>query len=269
MATVLALAGTLIVLSAVMAAAWWIALKSGHSGWIDAIWSYASGIVGAVAAVLPIGETVFDGTISVRQWIVAGLAAVWGIRLGSHIVARNLKSGDDPRYAALKAQWGADYPRQLFLFLQIQALAAFILALAIFFAGHAPGPLAPTDWLGVAILVIAIGGEAIADAQLTSFRADPANRGRICDIGLWSWSRHPNYFFEWLTWCAYPVIALGSLHLHPIGALTLLAPIMMYWLLVHVSGVPPLEEHMRKSRGAAFEAYAARVSLFWPLPPQA
>lgn len=268
MATIAALFGVLLVLSVIMTAAWWIALKSGHSGWIDAIWSYASGLVGASAALIPITATGFGGDIAARQWIVAGLAAVWGIRLGSHIAARNLKSGDDPRYAALKVQWGADYPRQLFLFLQIQAIAAFVLALATFFAGHAPGPLGLTDWLGVAILVAAIIGEAVSDAQLARFRADPANRGKICDIGLWSWSRHPNYFFEWLTWCAYPVIAIGSLHVYPISTLTLLAPIMMYWLLVHVSGVPPLEDHMRKSRGSAFEAYAARVSLFWPLPPR-
>jgi steroid 5-alpha reductase family enzyme len=118
------------------------------------------------------------------------------------------------------------------------------------------------------MLVIAIVGEAIADRQLATFRADPKNRGQVCDVGLWGMSRHPNYFFEWFGWLAYPAIAidLGS---YPWGWIALCGPALMYWLLVYASGIPPLEAHMLRSRGAAFRAYQDRVNAFWPGPPRA
>jgi len=123
------------------------------------------------------------------------------------------------------------------------------------------------DYAGVLILLIGIAGEAQADAELKRFRQDPANRGRVCDVGLWRWSRHPNYFFEWFGWLAYPVIGL-SLD-YPWGLATLLAPVFMYWILVHVTGIPPLEEQMLRSRGDRYRAYQLRTSRFFPLPPLA
>ena len=128
--------------------------------------------------------------------------------------------------------------------------------------------LRPQDYLGALILFIGIAGEALADAQLKRFREDPANKGRVCDAGLWRWSRHPNYFFEWFGWLAYPVIALRRLD-YPWGCATLLAPIFMYWILVHVTGIPPLEEQMLRSRGERYRDYQLRTSRFFPLPPQA
>ena len=98
------------------------------------------------------------------------------------------------------------------------------------------------------------------------FRRDPASKGRVCEIGLWAWSRHPNYFFEWFGWLAYPVIALDPAR--PLTWLSLTAPLVMFLLLTRVSGVPPLEEAMIRSRGDAYRAYQARVSAFFPLPPK-
>ena len=100
---------------------------------------------------------------------------------------------------------------------------------------------------------------------------DPANQGRVCDVGLWRWSRHPNYFFEWFGWLAYPVIALSIDHplSYPWGWATLLAPVFMYWILVHVTGIPPLETQMLRSRGDRYRHYQSRTSAFFPLPPQA
>jgi steroid 5-alpha reductase family enzyme len=114
------------------------------------------------------------------------------------------------------------------------------------------------------VLLVGLIGEAVSDWQLRQFRADPANRTRICEAGLWKWSRHPNYFFEWVCWLAYPLIAIdGS---YPRGWVTLLAPACMYWILVYVSGIPPLEQHMLRSRGAQFREVQARTRAFVPVP---
>ena len=105
----------------------------------------------------------------------------------------------------------------------------------------------------------------MADRQLAAFKARPDSHGKVCDAGLWAWSRHPNYFFEWLVWCACPCFAVSAAW--PWGWAALLAPAMMYWLLVHVSGIPPLEAAMLRSRGPAYRAYQQRVAAFFPRPP--
>jgi steroid 5-alpha reductase family enzyme len=116
-------------------------------------------------------------------------------------------------------------------------------------------------------MFVSVAGETTADMQLHAFQKKPQNKGRICDAGLWRWSRHPNYFFEWLAWFVYPVIAIEIFGKYEWAWLSLLAPVVMFILLRFVSGVPPLEEHMRETRGAAWDAYAARTSAFVPLPP--
>ena len=142
-----------------------------------------------------------------------------------------------------------------------------ILALSIVVAAHNPNPnLRIQDLIGLATLLAAIVGEAIADWQLRVFKSDPANRKAVCDVGLWRWSRHPNYFFEWLSWLAYPIIAIDLAGHNLFGWLALAAPVCMYWVLVHVSGIPPLEDHMLCSRGEAFRAYQKRTRPFFPLP---
>ncbi len=251
-------------LSAVMALAWLVALRTGKSGFIDAIWSFAVGGAGAAAAALPV-----EGAAPVpeRQYLVAALALVWSLRLGFHIVWRTVGGGDDPRYAHFRKEWGEGFPRWLFWFLQIQALSALLLVIAIFAAARNPSPgLGFSDWLGLAIMVAAVLGEGLADRQLTRFRSDPSNRGKVCDEGLWAYSRHPNYFFEWLVWLAYVAIAIDPGGGYPWGFAALVAPVFMYWLLVHVSGIPPLEAHMLRSRPEAFRTYQARVNAFWPGP---
>jgi steroid 5-alpha reductase family enzyme len=261
------LAGLAIGLALVMTGAWVIVVRTGKSGWIDAIWSLAVGAAGIVAALIATGS----GTPTTRQIVVAALAAIWSLRLGLHIAQRTVSGGgDDPRYAKLREEWGDAFPRRLLLFLQIQAACGFLLVLSILVAAHNPAPgLRVGDGLGALLLVAAIVGEGIADNQLVRFRADPANKGRVCDIGLWGVSRHPNYFFEWLGWLAYAVIAIDPTGGYVWGWIALAGPALMYWLLVYASGIPPLEAHMLRSRGDAFRAYQARVNAFWPGPPRA
>ena len=143
------------------------------------------------------------------------------------------------------------------------------LVLSMLLAASNPVPaLRVQDFVGALILVAGIVGEATADGQLRRFRADPANKGKISDTGLWSWSRHPNYFFEWFGWIAYAVIAIDLGGAYPWGWVALGGPVCMYWLLVHVSGIPPLEQHMLERHGSAFAAYQKRTSAFFPLPPK-
>ena len=252
-----------IALSVLMAGAWVVQQRTGNSGWVDTIWTFSVGLVGAASALSPSG----DAALNARQWLVAALVAVWSLRLGTHIAVRTSGITDDPRYAAFAKEWGLGAPRRMFLFLQNQALGSIPLVFAIFVAAHFPQPeLRLQDYLGVIILALGIGGEALADRQLKQFRENPGHRGQICDAGLWRWSRHPNYFFEWLGWLAYPVIAISPHYAW--GWVSLLAPAFMYWILVYATGIPPLEAQMLRSRGERYRDYQARTSIFFPLPPR-
>jgi steroid 5-alpha reductase family enzyme len=251
-------------LAVLMAGAWMVQQRTGNSGWVDTIWTFSLGLVGVGSALWPLA----GAPPNARQWLVAALVAIWSLRLGVHIAIRTAAITDDPRYAAFAKEWGADSPRKMFVFLQNQGLGSIPLVFAIFVAARFPSDvLRLQDYLGVSILLIGILGEALADAQLKDFRENPANKGRVCDAGLWRWSRHPNYFFEWFGWLAYPVIALSPGYVW--GWATLLAPVFMYWILVYVTGIPPLEAQMLRSRGDRYRDYQARTSAFFPLPPQA
>jgi steroid 5-alpha reductase family enzyme len=247
----------------IMASAWYLQHRSGKTGWIDTTWSLGVGGVAFIAAVWPL-EPDWPHW---RQMVVAVLAGSWCLRLGLHIAERNSSVVDDPRYRNLIMQWGGDASRRMFWFLQSQAMVGVILAVSIALAAHNPNPQwRIQDLIGLAVLTVAIAGESIADRQLRAFKNDPANHRAVCDIGLWRWSRHPNYFFEWLTWVTYPTIAIDLSGHNPYGWAALAAPFCMYWVLVHVSGIPPLEDHMLRSRGDVFRAYQKRTRAFFPLP---
>ena len=234
MTIAIAIVALAVCLSATMAGAWLAALRTGRCGWIDAIWSFATGLFGAAVALVSFADT----DMAVRQVLVAVLALLWSLRLGIHIATRTARGGDDPRYGQLREEWGDAFNTRLFWFLQIQALAALVLALSIMLAAHNPMPgLRTLDWLGVAILIL-----------------------------LWQTigTRHPNYFFEWLGWLAYAIVAVDLTGAYPQGWLAFAGPLLMYWLLVHASGIPPLEAHMLRSRGKAFREYQKRINAFWP-----
>ncbi|MFD0987918.1 DUF1295 domain-containing protein [Methyloligella solikamskensis] len=255
-----------LVLAAVMSIAWVLWRRTGNAGWVDTAWTFGLGLAGIGSALAAMAAG--DGSLA-RQLMIVALIAIWSLRLGSHIAVRTSGIKDDPRYAKLAESWGEDAPRRMFWLLQMQAYASLPLALSMFLAAWNPLPeLRFQDLLAAVVFGIAIGGEALADAQLKAFKRDPANKGEICDTGLWSWSRHPNYFFQWLGWWAYPLFAIDGFADYPWGWLALLGPAFMYWLLVYVSGIPPLEEHMLESRGRQFRAYQNRVSAFFPLPPK-
>lgn len=245
-----------------MASVWLFQRQTGNPGWIDVFWTFGTGLTCIAAALIPI-----DGAASYwpRQLLVAVLAAIWMLRLGVTLGIRVGTTPEDARYIQFRKEWGADFQRRLFVFVQNQAFGSVLFPLAALVAAHHPAPgLRIADGVGALILTIAIVGEGVADRQLVRFKADPQNRGRICDTGLWAWSRHPNYFFEWLGWFAYPVIAIDLSFAYPWGFLALAGPALMYYVLVHYTGLPPLEAHMLRSRGQAFRDYQARTPILVP-----
>ncbi len=244
-------------LSLAMAGAWAIQRMSGASGWIDTIWSFAVGVGGIIATLFAQGD--FDRRITFLL-----IVAAWALRLGSHIGSRTRGAGEDPRYAKFIEEWGENASWRLFIFLQIQALAAFILILAVYLAAANEDPFPRIlDFIGIVIAVMALAGEAISDLQLKRFQETPQAKTEVLEAGLWRYSRHPNYFFEWMFWCCWFLFAVSA---SIASWLSLLAPLLMYWLLVHVSGIPPLEDHMLRSRGDKFRALQRRVNVFFPGP---
>jgi len=239
-------------LSLVMMAAWAWQRHTANAGWVDAFWTFGLGCAG-IAVCLTAGP---------RGPMVALAVGLWSLRLGSHILGRTRVGPEDSRYANFRREWGAGFERRMFLFLQIQAAAAILLLVPLYSAATASTQTGWRDGVAVIVILAAISGEGLADAQLQRFRTDPANHGKVCEAGLWRWSRHPNYFFEWLYWTAYPLLAVGSAWFWP----ALIGPALMYWLLVHVSGIPPLEAQMLRSRGDLFRDYQRRVRAFFPIP---
>jgi steroid 5-alpha reductase family enzyme len=247
---------------AALSAAWLIVRRTGDGGWTDVVWALSVGLIGAGAALWPA-----SGAAPARQGLVALLIGVWALRLGGYLAVRTARaSAPDPRYEDFKRDWGG-WGLKAWAFLMIQAATVVVLVVAV--RAAATRPELALDWrdaLAVLIVLTGVAGEAVADRQMAAFRQVPANRGKVADTGLWAWSRHPNYFFEWTVWLAWPAMALDAGH--AVSWLTLPAAILMWWLLNHVSGVPMLEAQMLKSRPAAYRRYQARVSRFLPLPPR-
>ena len=248
----------------VMAAAWVTVKLTRNGGWTDVFWSLGTGLSGVACALYPV-----DGLhAGARQIAVAALVGVWSCRLGFYLAWRVSRGPEDVRYTRFRRDWGEAFDRRLAQLALVQAPATVLLCLGIRLAAAKPAQaLGLADILGFAIFAAAILGEALADRQMARFKANPANHGKVADTGLWGWSRHPNYFFEWLVWLAYPVMAI-QLTGYPQGWLALAGPAFMYLVLTRTTGVPPLEQAMLASRGEAYRAYQARVPAFFPRPPK-
>ena len=249
----------------VMIAGWAVQRAADNGGWTDVFWTFGTGLAGVAVALYPLR----GASPSARQELVGALVAIWSLRLGGHMALRVAGSPEDARYAELRTRWGAGFQRMMARFLPTQAIASIPLLASIMLAARNPSPgLGIADAVGASVLVVAVLGEGAADRQLSRFKAQAPQGARVCDIGLWSWSRHPNYFFEWLGWLAYPVIALAPPDGWPLGLVALAGPIAMYVFLNFGTGLPPLEAHMLRTRGAAFGDYQRRTSAFFPLPPR-
>jgi steroid 5-alpha reductase family enzyme len=211
-----------------MSGAWVVQRRTGRSGWVEAIWTFAVGAIGALLAlsVNAIGAAIW------RAALVAILTATWGLRLGLQIVARTLRAGGDARDRAQIANWGPASPARLFVLLQMQGLTGAVLATSVVLAAKAPDAhWRAQDVFAAVLLVAALFGQALADAQRARFRAEPANRGRVCDVGLWEFMGRPNDVFETLVWLAYPIFAVDPTGGDRLGWLAFAAPAAALWAI--------------------------------------
>lgn len=243
--------------SLIMAMAFFVETKTGSSGYIDSIWALNIGFFSILAA-LPFNN--------LRIVIIASLVVFWALRLGGYIFIRTKKLPDDPRYNELKKEWGKKASINLFLFLQIQAVCAFVLICAVRMGitrSNADWQL--IDTIALSIALIGLIGEAVADNQLSKFKANNPQKS-VCNIGLWRLSRHPNYFFEFVFWVGISLFAFDFVSLNSWAIMALFAPLMMYYLLNYASGIPPLEKYMLQSRGDKFKEYMKTTRPFFPFP---
>jgi steroid 5-alpha reductase family enzyme len=238
--------------------AWLVQLRTRNGGLVDAVWAATLGGLAVFYAVVGSGPV----SVRVAMGVMGGL---WGLRLAVHLFVRNWGKPEDWRYAKFRAEWGERADHNMFWFFQFQNLFTLMLSASAFltqaFRFYEP-PVIAFALAGV-VWVVSLAGEGIADRQMERFRADPANRGQVCRTGLWRWSRHPNYFFECLHWCAYVVLAWGMAG----WGWTLVAPLVMAFLLLKLSGMPLMEAEMVR-RKPDYGHYIRTTSALIPLPPK-
>ena len=244
-------------LAVLMALLWLIQRRSGDAGIVDIAWSLGVAAAGTFFAT-------YSSGLPQRRIALGVLVLLWGIRLSGYIALRLVRMPHDGRYESLKESWGAAAQFRMFIFYQVQGVLAVLFALPILVAAQSKSSLDWIDYLSVGIWCMAIGGESLADFQLNQFRARPSNAQSVCRIGLWKYSRHPNYFFEWLHWWTYVGLAVDA----RFGWLTVAAPIIMLIFILFITGIPPTEAQAIKSRGQAYTDYQSTTSAFFPWPPR-
>ncbi|MFO1418393.1 MAG: DUF1295 domain-containing protein [Methylotetracoccus sp.] len=245
--------------SLVFAASWWEQFRTSNANLVDVIWSGAIGILALAFAVFGSGDPVI-------RTVSALLPALWSIRLALHIYQRALYGEEDARYRYLRAHWASHTQLKFFFFYQLQALTVIVFSFQFFVLANIEEPASGTQ-IGLAVLIwlIAMTGEALADRQLSEWRRIPANRDKACRSGLWRYSRHPNYFFEWLHWWSYVPLALGTSW----WWLPLLTQGLMLLTLLKLTGIPYTERQALARRGDDYRDYQATTSAFVPWFPKA
>ncbi len=227
---------------------------------VDLAWSFNFTPLAAAYALLGSGAPL-------RRLLVALAVALWSLRLTVHLARRiaALHPVEEGRYVELRRRWADDVDGRFLRFFLFQGLLNVGLSVPFLFAAMNSSPAAgAAELAGLLVLGLSLAGEALADAQLDAFRAQPENRGRVCQAGLWRYSRHPNYFFEWLVWCAFALAASSA----PFGWISWVCPALMLYFLLRVTGIPATEEQAVRSRGEAYREYQRTTSAFVPWFPR-
>jgi len=239
----------------IMTLLWAVQLKTRNAGIVDVAWALS----------IPLLAVLYYGLGNVRlaapEIMAVLMSLAWGLRLAWHIHRRGHGKPEEGRYADLRTSWGTNAAWKFFIFFQFQAVAGFIFSLPFLLVinDHAAA-LNAWQFIAVVLWLIAYAGESLSDRQLARFKADPASKGKVCEYGLWNYSRHPNYFFEWLIWVAFALFALTS----PYGWIAIICPALMLFFLFKITGIPATEEQALRTRGDAYRRYQQTTSVFVP-----
>lgn len=237
--------------------AWAWQRRTGNATLVDAVWAFGLGVSALILGWMGEGA-------ALPRLLLGMITGVWSLRLGLHLLKRALEENEDGRYAHLRKRWGNDHRKWFGLYMAQALLIALFSLPFVPVAGNPEGGFGISDFFAIAIWLVAVTGEWQSDVQLARFRANPANRGQVCRVGWWRYSRHPNYFFEWLHWFAYPLLAWGA----PQAWLAWLGPALMYVFLRWLSGIPWTEAQSLRSRGDAYRQYQRTTSTLIPWFPR-
>ncbi len=246
---------------AVMLALWFVQRAQRNATAVDVAWAANLGLLAILYAALGSG-------LGARRIAVGAVVGAWSFRLAWHLFRHRIlghRGVEDGRYRTLREKWGTSANRKFLAFYLAQGLLDLALSFPFLVAcANESSQFSGFELVGLALVAIAVTGETIADRQLARFRADAANRGRTCRVGLWRVSRHPNYFFEWLNWCGFAAIAWPA---HA-GRIAILAPLAMLFLIAKVTGIPPTEAQALRTRGDDYRRYQRTTSAFFPWFPK-
>ena len=242
-----------------MLGAWLLSLARRDASVVDIFWGLGFVIVAWTAFLVGDG---YEG----RKWLVTLMASAWGLRLTAYLFWRNWGKGEDFRYVRMRERYGARFPIiSLFTVFGLQGVLMFVVSLPLQVAQvSGPGTFTVADGLGLGVWAVGLCFETVGDLQLARFKSDPANAGKVMDQGLWRYTRHPNYFGDFLVWWGLFLVAASELG----HSWVVVSPLLMSWLLIRVSGVALLERSLKRRR-SGYEEYIARTSSFFPRPPRA
>jgi steroid 5-alpha reductase family enzyme len=254
----LALNGAAIV-AAMMFALWLIHLLIRNAAIVDAGWAAALGILALYYAVAGPGYPA-------RKWAIASMAGFWGLRLAAYLLlSRVVGQPEEGRYVQLRKEWKNHLALRFLFFFEFQALLVAVLSLPFLLAClNTRAPLGRVEKFAAGLWLVSMFGEVIADLQLNAFKKNPENHGKTYRAGLWKYSRHPNYFFEWLIWVSYAVFALAS----PWGWIGLISPALILYFLLGITGIAATEAQALRTRGNEYRAYQRTTSTFVPWFPK-
>jgi steroid 5-alpha reductase family enzyme len=238
---------------------WIIHIPMRNAAIVDAGW--AGGL-----ALLAVIYAVYGGGWETRRFVIAAMALIWGLRLGFYLLlTRVIGHPEEGRYVELRRKWGSNIAFKFLLFFEFQAILDVVLSAPFLLAALNPSPkFSPIEIAGAVIWAVALIGEIAADSQLSNFKTNPTNRGKTCQVGLWHYSRHPNYFFEWLIWVGFALFAASS----PYGYVAFLSPAMILFFVLKLTGIPATEAQALRSRGDEYRAYQRTTSAFVPWFPK-
>lgn len=253
-----AVTGALIV-SGIMLALWAIHFLIKDAAIVEVGWAAGLAILGGYYAYGAPGYPV-------RKWAIAVMTGIWGLRLAGYLLfSRVIGHSEEGRYVQLRREWKTNVGLRFLFFYEFQALLDVILSLPFVLAClDTRAPLGIAEKCGMGIWLIGMCGEAVSDAQLDAFKKNSGNRGTTFRGGLWKYSRHPNYFFEWLVWVGYAVFAVTS----PWGWLGMISPALILYFFLSDTGIPATEAQTLRSRGEEYRAYQRITSPFVPWLPK-